>query len=325
MSTALPNAVKSTLALLKRRPHWFVFPLERGSKSQPLTKDDLDTGNSNKPADVIAWAKQHPGCNFGLALKKSRAIVADVDDKPGKVGAATWAMLKAKHADELGDSGVDDTFTVRTPSGGLHFYFDETDAVRYRQKQGAFGPDVDSPPYVVIAGSKTVEGYRQSKGIYRVINKAPIQPAPDWFAEYQRPSNDPPPIESDDDQIPVVDLDTKVNVRRAVDWLEDDAPPCVLGKGGEETLLNIAAKLKDFGISETLAVEMLDRVYNNEKHCYAIVKGEHVAALWTMEDDGPDSLPKKVRNAYQYCKQNAPGFDTAAADFGDDVEEFSHE
>jgi hypothetical protein len=317
-------AVKCALALLKRRPHWFVFPIKAGDKGQPLLLDDLDTGNSNSPEQVKAWAKQYPGCNFGLALKKSHAIVADVDTKAGKVGAATWAELKRTHRDELGDDCVSETFTVQTPSGGFHYYFDETDAVRYRQKGGAFGPDVDSPPYVVTPGSKTGEGPRQSAGVYRVINKSPIAPAPPWFAEYLRPSNDPPPsaAESSDDQIPVCDLDTEDNINRALDWLETEAWPSELGNEGEYALLTVAAKLKDFAISEWMAIEILNRVYNTQEHCY--VRGRpDIAALWTMEDDGPDSLPKKVRNAYAYCKQNKPGAETAAAQFGGEDEEFA--
>jgi hypothetical protein len=314
MSTALP--VKCALALLKRRPKWYIFPIKAGAKFPPLLPDNLDTGNSKSPEQVKAWGKQYPGCNFGLALKKSHAIVPDIDIKPGKVGDVTWDRLKRTHADELGDAGVDDTFTVRTPSGGFHCYFDETDAVRYKFALGVdgFGIDVDSTNYVVLPGG------RSRDGVYCVVKKSPIAPAPDWFADYLKPSNDPPPSagESADS-----DLDTKAAVRRAVDWLEEEAPPSILGKNGEKTLLIVAAQIKDFGISENLAIEMLDRVYNNEAHCYAIVSGEHVAALWGMEQDGPDSLPRKVRNAYEYCTQNAPGSNTGAAtDFGDDVEEF---
>lgn len=310
--------VKSTLALLKRRPHWFVFPIQALAKYPPILSDNLDSGNSNDPEQVKAWAKQYPGCNFGLALKKSHAIAPDIDNKPPKVGDVTWAALRSKHADEIGDAGVDDTFTVRTPSGGFHYYFDETAVVRYKFALGVngFGLNVDSSNYVVLPGGRTADG------VYRVINKSPIRPAPDWFAEYLRPSNDPPPEKSDkDDQIPVVDLDQEHNIRQAHWYLTHDAPPSIEGKDGGGTLVRIVAPhLKDLAISEDLAVEMIARLYNVPKG-----DGRHPYCdpLWSTGDcDDADNLDKKVHNGYKYCKLNAPGSGTTEASFGDDEEEF---
>jgi hypothetical protein len=187
---------------------------------------------------------------------------------------------------------------VRSPSGGLHLYFGETDRVKNRMRVGVFGPKVDSTNYVLLPGS-IVHGVA-----YKIIDYAPIAPAPGWFAEYL----DAPAI-GDNSQVPAVEQDTPDLVIWAIHYLKRDAPPAVQGRNGEYTLLMVAAVLKDHGISEHMAVELLAQHYN-----------ERCSPAWDIgEGATADRLDIKVANAWAYLKQTQPGAHTARAVFADDA------
>src|SRR5579864_976129 len=172
MSTATAKPVKPPLALMSAYPAWCVFPIKRGRKYPPLFDDNLRLASSNA-TQVCAWGVKWPGCNWGLSVAKSHLIVMDVDSKIGKHGRLTLERLELIHGQ------LPETFEVRSPSGGRHIYFHETDTVRHRMKLNAFGRDVDSTNYVLLPGSALSVG-----GSYRTTVKAMVAPAPDWFAEY---------------------------------------------------------------------------------------------------------------------------------------------
>jgi len=83
-----------------------------------------------------------------------------------------------------------DTYTVRTPSGGLHLYFRSPEAGGFRNTSGKLGWRIDTRAaggYVVAAGSVRPEG------AYTVTNAAPIAPLPAWLARALTPPAPPPP------------------------------------------------------------------------------------------------------------------------------------
>ena len=218
----------------------------------------------------------------------------DVDTKPGKVGQATLDELELLHG------LLPATLTIRTPSGGVHYYFAETNSVRHGNRVSAFGKDVDSTNYVLIPGCALDIG-----GEYAIINDAPIAPAPDWFAEYLD-KQESAAVE----QVPDIELDKPENVEWAINYLTNDAPPCVQGQNGEFTMLSVYAELKDHGISIDRAIELVEEHYNVFDKC---------DPLWNL-NDGPiaDRHDIKAQNAYGYLRQNAPGSNTAEADFTND-------
>ena len=65
--------------------------------------------------------------------------------------------------------------------------------------------------------------------------------------------------------------------------------------------------LRDHGISEIRALELMNEHYNRFPTC---------DPLW--EIDGVNGLRQKVANAYNYASLNAPGERTAEAEFADD-------
>jgi hypothetical protein len=142
---------------------------------------------------------------------------------------------------------------------------------------------------------------------YTLLADHPIADAPDWFyAETKRSAARLEAVE----QEPVIDFDKSTNVDWARSYLQHDAPQSIAGQGGEQTTLDVATVLKDMGISEATALELMDEFYNVEDKCDPI---------WGMDESpAEDSLPVKVRNAYAYKRRVAPGASTAVAEFADD-------
>jgi Bifunctional DNA primase/polymerase, N-terminal len=249
-------------------------------------------------------AKLGSTCNVGIAPNASRLVFMDVDTKIGKRGQETFDALIAKHGP------LPPTLTVRTPSGGLHYWFNETFVVQHRFGVNAFGPDVDCPQYVLTPGSVFIDDGKFI-GRYTVIDKSPIADAPDWFADYLQERVESPGV--GDNEAPAVDLDEPENIKRAIFFLQNDAKPSIEGSGGEKAMLDVAAMLKDLGISEREAVALIGEHYNVDGKCVPI---------WP-----PDELTKKISNAYEYLKENQPGAlgigpdADFAADAADDVAE----
>ncbi len=275
------------------------FPCAAGAKAPwPGFVNNLNRATADLPT-LRYWSKIYRGCNWGASLALSGLLVMDVDDKPGKVGAATLARLIGLHG------SLPRTLTVRTPSGGRHFYFKQTNTVRFLTgSQNTFGTDIDCPGYVVIPGS-VLRDPEQYPGPYVVEDDAPIAYAPDWFAIYLQQAE-----RESVEQEPVVELDQTGNIAWAIDHLKHYAEPAIQGRNGERTLLMVAAVLKDHGISRELAVDLLAEFYN-----------DRCEPQWSIEDGATaDRLDVKVHNAYQYLKHVKPGAATAEADFGDDIE-----
>ena len=112
--------------------------------------------------------------NWGIHCRPSGLYVIDVDSDPlkGKVGKASWDALVAEH-------GHVETYTVRTWSGGLHFYYADAEGV-LANSAGALGPDIDTRGngYVLGAGSFVREDERE--GAYEVLDDRDPAPLPDW-------------------------------------------------------------------------------------------------------------------------------------------------
>ena len=258
---------------------WCVFPLQNGGK-RPFKDFSWPALSSADPAQVDAWATDYPGCNWGLDCGKSGLAVLDVDQGDSKAGAESLAGL------ELGYGDLPATLTVRTPSGGQHRYFSGS------IKTGAshIGQHLDTRSvggYVVLPGS-AVEGRP-----YVVTEKAPVVPVPDWLAELAGK-----PSERQADATPVIDLDQPANVASALLYLQN-APPAVEGDAGDITTFKTAARLRDMGVSEPVALDLMLMAYN-----------PRCAPEWDA-----DELARKVANAYVYANLTAPGGATAEAAF----------
>lgn len=281
------------LSFLSAHPTCYLFPIRRLEKTPPVFKNELDTNNSNDPKQLRKWHTQFPGCNWGIALKKSKLIVVDVDTKLGKSGQESFDVLEFERGE------LPETLTVRSPSGGFHLYFEEANGVTHEMKLNAFGKDVDSTNYVLVPGCWLSNGKQ-----YVTEKDLPLAPTPEWFAEYLVKTE-----VATTDQTPEVDMDKPANISWAINYLTKDAPPSIAGSNGENTMLLVYGMLKDNGISLDKAIELVEEYYNIYGKC---------DPLWEL-GTGPiaDRHDVKGRNAYGYLKGSAPGAATAEASFVD--------
>jgi hypothetical protein len=88
---------------------------------------------------------------------------------------------------------------------------------------------------------------------------------------------------------PPTGWDHEADVRRALWYLENDAQPAIQGSGGDETTYYVACTMRDLGISESLAIDMMIESYN-----------PRCIPPWDHED-----VTRKVQNAYAYATGDA--------------------
>jgi hypothetical protein len=298
-SAKLDRTPEIALAALDRYPDLHLFPVEFGNKAQPLLKDYLKRA-SNDPAQIrrwhAYWKKRFNGvdCWWGVAPALSGLVFADIDTKPGKRGQQTFELFDLVY-------GWPQTLITGSPSGGRHHWYRGRHLFAIGTDKSNH-PGIDFAQYVILPGCMKADGTG-----YTLQADHPIADAPDWFyVEAKRLAAKVEPIE----QGPVIDLDQQANVDWARSYLQHDAPQSIAGQGGEQTTLGVATVLKDYGISEFTALDLMAEFYNVQDKCDPI---------WSMEESpAEDSLPVKVRNAYAYKRRVAPGASTAEAEFAND-------
>jgi hypothetical protein len=184
----------------------FVFPLWLRSKVPALHGARSCSGGgvcahghqgwearaTQDPELIRSWWRTWP-LNIGVAAGRSGLHVLDLDPAHGAAPPREWAGARdgwdvlARVADRAGQPFPGDTYTVRTPSGGLHLYFVSPSLVELRNTVARLGWRVDSRGsggYVVAAGSLRPEGR------YELVNDRPIAPLPAWLV----PLLLPPPL-----------------------------------------------------------------------------------------------------------------------------------
>ncbi len=267
-------------------PTRFIFPIKPGKKFPPLLKENLSTNASNSEEQIRAWCEKWPGCNWGLAHKKSNTLVVDVDTKPGKSGQATYDDLDLEF-------GFPPTEMTRTPSGGFHLIYDGPHI--FALGNYGFGDGIDSPNYTILPGCKFNDGTE-----YVSEGNAPTAKAPQWMYDLLGRAKEKKANAADN----VVDLDQPQNVEWATLFLQEDAEPAIEGKNGDFQTLKIAMGVRDKGVSEEMCFALMLEFYN-----------ERCEPPWE-----PEALRVKVANAYNYASQSAAGDKTAEADFEDNGE-----
>lgn len=285
------NSLALALDYIARNPGRYLFPIKAAAKFPPLVKQNLSVNCSNDPEQIKRWAAKWPGCNWGVALKKSNLFVVDADcnAEKGKVGQQTFDDLDLLY-------GFPDTEKVVTPSGGFHLYYDGEH--QFKLGVHGLGQDIDSPNYVLIEGCTFKNGTS-----YKRANDLPAAPKPSWFADVIKAAQSERVTNASE---AAVDLDSDAAVVWAIDYLKNDAEASIQGRGGENATLRVAMSLRDNGISETKAFELMDQYYNVPGTC---------DPEWE-----PDELRAKIGNAYRYASLSMAGGKTAEAEFmGDDV------
>ncbi|MER7011524.1 bifunctional DNA primase/polymerase [Saccharopolyspora sp. NPDC000359] len=180
---------------------WRVFPLQPDSKRPALhgfrscPRTGACANGHRKPEqratndpEKIRRCWSCAPFNIGLATWPSRLVVIDLDlPKPVQTGrdigvGRTGAEIFAARAEQEG--GVPDTFTVTTPSGGQHLYFQAPAGIELRSTQDELGSLIDTRArtgYVVAPGSIIQEG------AYELYDDTDPVDLPGWLVQALSP------------------------------------------------------------------------------------------------------------------------------------------
>lgn len=140
-NVSIPHSALREAALGLAEQGFSVFPLRPRAKT-PLTAHGLLDATHDLD-QVAAWWTANPWANIGLRTGDGLAVI-DVDPRHGGKVDPAWPK----------------TATVRTPSGGWHFYYLATEDVPC-SADGRIAPGVDvrgTGGYVVSAPSRTLKG-----------------------------------------------------------------------------------------------------------------------------------------------------------------------
>ena len=161
------------------RRGWPLFVLAPGTKIPP--KGHTGRKEATLSEDQIAeWLREYPSCNFGIDTDSAGLVVIDLDvpkedqDPTELFGLDAWGALLHQY----GINSEPRTYTVQTPSGGLHYYFTANPVLRIKNSNSVVAPGVDTKGIngqIVAAGSKT------PKGEYRVVRHVDPIPMPHWL------------------------------------------------------------------------------------------------------------------------------------------------
>jgi hypothetical protein len=274
-----------------------IFPLVCGTKIPPRHFTDYDEQASNDPGIIAKWAERYKGCNWAISLPGNMLVPADLDIKPwkGKRGDLDLRELEQQH----GKMPVG--LIVISPTQGEHRYLRGMHARHNGVMNG-----IDCPPYLVAPGCK-IGPDKDGKGAgeYTIdpLTTLDIPTAPQWWVDLVHSKKDKRSCEAVT-QEPAIPLDLPYTRDLAVNYLQgrvETLPRSVSEQNGQGALMQVAARLKDLGISELLAVDLIDEHYNNETNC---------EPPWDI-----DELQQKVANAYEYCDETQPGTRNALHDF----------
>jgi replicative DNA helicase len=162
---------------------WRVLPT---SLRKPVLKDweNEASGDPDEARACFSTPGHNPeegawrGYNVGIATGPSNLVVVDLDTKNGKNGISSFKAL----IEELGADyeKVCDTYTVTTPSGGLHLYYESPPGVEIRlsASQLASGVDIRAWGGMVVAAGSVIDG-----AVYAVINNRDPAPLPPLVTE----------------------------------------------------------------------------------------------------------------------------------------------
>lgn len=244
-----------------------VFPIKEGAKTPPLVKGWPAIAGTQ----VDAWWAQFPDAN--VAIHCDGLLVIDVDTK--KDGNFSLIELEMEHGE------LPKTLTTITPTGGRHLFFKAPHNVPNGVDVLGPGLDVRSGGGYVVAPGSTVPA-----GRYRFEADLPTADAPEWLVGLcgvaGRGERDLR------EHVEVADAPATL-VERASAWLQT-AERSVKGAGGDQAAYRVACMLRDMGVSEAQAGElMLSEAWDH-------------GCGWHLEH----LLAKPVASAYKYA-QSEPG------------------
>lgn len=266
---------------------YHVFPCEPGGK-RPLVKGGFRAATLDLD-QIKAWWDEWPHANPAIATGASDITVVDLDvcKETGEcIGEDTWAIL------QIEEDIAEPDMVVRTPRGGLHYYYSGNAGVPATSRRLGAGVDTRAETGYVLA-----PGCRTSDGVYELAGDllAPfeLEPTPEAIPRRIAGARSGLVGEHDDPTQWLAEVDLDCNVRKACAWLETEARAgrtSVEGQGGSDLLYRTAAMLRDFALSPETAVQLIQESGWNEA----------CSPPWS-----PDEIERHVSNAYKYARRPA--------------------
>jgi hypothetical protein len=180
----LPNL---QAALAYARAGWPVFPCIPGEKV-PATAHGFENATTD-PCQIRSWWARNPERNVAIATGRPGPDVVDVDVHGEHSGFPSWNQMKRE-----GLTGTPRA-VIRTPSGGMHAYYEGTDQqggrirtahVDFRAQGGyvvAPPSQVGGRPYVVVSHQPSNDTFDWQAG------RKLLDPQPERQREpYERPA-----------------------------------------------------------------------------------------------------------------------------------------
>ena len=253
-----------------------VFPLQENTK---LPLDQGWTISATTDLDVIraVWTDPVVGAerDYNIGVLTSDLIAADVDTKAGKPGLATMLRLGLEF----------DTLTVRTPTGGWHLYYK---SIGREVGNAPLGPglDVRSHHGYLLAPGSTIDGVPYTVEIDEPVADFPVELRP--LLKAPRSRRDASGVS--------VELDLPEALELAAHWLRREAPIAIQGENGDDATYRVACRVRDFGVSEGAALDLLLDEWN-----------DRCEPPWSVHE-----VRLKVENAYRYATGEAGSASPAA-------------
>jgi len=265
---------------------FYVFPLQPGKKKPPkgMHFKERATRDPARIAEFFGEGHANIGIYTGRFAESEALLVIDEDNKEGKNGRASLLAL------ELDGYDIPDTRTTETPTGGRHLILRVPAALRQGVDVLGSGLDIRSRGGYVVGPGSSVDA-----GRYVVGANLPVASAPEWLVDRLGTGTDRRGEQPDQDGVRV---DRARALARATAYLQSDAPLAIKGQGGDQTTYKVAARVKDFGLSQQDCLDAMFEHWN-----------PRCPPGWSY-----DRLGQKVAHAYRYGFET-PGTAAPEADF----------
>jgi len=253
-----------------------IFPVAPNSRRPYLDKPWKELATDN-PDLIEFWFNEYPDINYGV-WPGDQYVILDLDIKDGKEGVSNFLDIEENFDKE--QHVTDNTFTVKTSTGGLHYYL-KTDEACSNAHDFPKGIDVRGAGGYVVGPGSVIDGAE-----YEVVKDTDIKTAPAWVKQKLKKPNE----RSGSSQEALFELDTPSAVNRAREFLKNRSP-AIEGAGGNDHTYATACHVKDIGVSMQQCVGLMLESGGWNGRC---------VPPWDSSE-----LLQVVQNAYKYGNQPA--------------------
>lgn len=248
---------------------FYVFPLVPGGKKPVI--EDFPNKASRDVDQIKMWWSKNPNYNVGISTSKFNGdgefiVAVDVDNKDEKHG--DQELLKLINEGLV----LGKTFEQITPTGGRHLIYKTREPVRNSAGLLANGVDIRGVGGYLVGSGSVING----KNYYSF--DVEVADASESLVSRCKRSHDKKPVAIK------VDVDQPRAIERAKHYLKNEAPVAIQGDQGDQTTFQVAAHIKDMGLTPQNALDLMTNYWN-----------ERCLPPWEDFD-----LQLKVENAYKY-------------------------